>query len=219
MNATAPAITVEDDPVPIVLVLAATLRRSARDPKTAAAMAKASGAIALRSTADPQAATIRFGGGRVHVQRGVAADAGIVISTDVNAMSEPNAPKPKVEGIARHPKLALLASKVLEPPHGTWADEAQQFWAFAAGYPGVPRGMRIVCTDPPGTDGNGGGELVLGDPSAAYELHGSAHALLNIFTGNTVLGEDLFAGKVCAVGPFSETAVLTGRSIAWMLGG
>ena len=59
---------------------------------------------------------------------------------------------------------------------------------------------------------------MLGDPAAPYELHGSAHALLNIFTGNTVFGEDLFAGKVFAVGPFSQTAVLTGRSIALMLG-
>ena len=208
-------VTVEDDPVPIVLVLAATVRRAARDAKLAAAMRSAKGSVAMRSTVDPQAATIRFADGRVHVTRGVAADAGIVISVDVNAMSDPNPPKPKVEGIARHPKLALLAAKVLEPPHGTWAEEAQRFWAFAAGHPGVPTGMRVVCTGPEASRG----EITLGDATAPFEVHGTEHALLNVFTGNSVLGEDLFAGKVQAVGSFAHLAELTGRSLAWMLGG
>ena len=212
MNAGPVPITVEDDPVPIVLILAATMRRAARDPKLASQMRSTNGTVALRSTVDPQAASIRFHDGRVHVERGVAADAGVVISADVNALAEPNPPKPKVQGIARHPKLALLASKVLEPPHGTWNEEAAQFWAFASGFPGMPSAMRVVCTDD-------GSEITLGSGTAEYELHGSAHALLNIFCGNTVLGQDVLDGKLHAVGALGHTAVLTGRSIAWMLGG
>jgi hypothetical protein len=71
--------------------------------------------------------------------------------------------------------------------------------------------MRVVCLDD-------GSELVLGDPPPAYELHGSEHALMNVFLGNTVLGQDLLDGKLFAVGKLAHLAELTGRSLAWMLG-
>ena len=204
-------IEVEDDPTPIVLILAATLRRAARHPKLANAMAKAKGNVAMKSSVDPQAATMRFRDGTVRVVRGVAPDAGVTIEADVNKMSDEHPPKPKVNGAARHLKLALLASKVLEPPHGTWQEEAANFWEFSSHHPGCPTGLRVVCTDDRS-------EVTFGGV-VEYELHGSQHALLNTFCGNTVLGQDVLDGKLCAVGALRHTAELTGRSIAWMLGG
>ncbi len=204
-------IDVEPDPVPIVLILAATLRRAARTPRLAAAISKAKGNVALRSTVDPQAATMRFGNGGVTVVRGVSDDADVVISADINKLADEKPPKPKVSGAARHLKLALTVSTLLEPPHGTWQEEAQRFFAFASAHPGVPKSTRIVCTDD-------GSELVLGDPPAEYELHGSEHALLSVFCGNSVIGQDLLDGKLQAVGKLAHLAELTGRSLAWMLG-
>jgi hypothetical protein len=204
-------IEVEPDPVPIVLILAATLRRAARTPKLAAAIGHVKGNVALRSTTDPQAATMRFGNGGVMVVRGVSDDTDVVIAADLNTMSDEKPPTPKVRGAARHPKLALTVGKLLEPPHGTWQEEAQRFFAFAIERPGVPPSMRVVCTDD-------GSEVVLGDGPADYELHGSEHALLNVFLGNTVLGQDLLDGKLHAVGKLAHLAELTGRSLAWMLG-
>ena len=205
-------IEVEPDPVPIVLILAATLRRAARTPTLAAAIGRAKGNVALRSTVDPQAATMRFGNGGVIVVRGVSDDADVVISADINTMADENPPKPKVSGAARHPKLALTAGKLLDPPHGTWQEEAQRFFAFATLRPGVPRSMRVVCTDD-------GSEITLGETPVVYELHGSKHALLNVFCGNSVLGQDLLDGKIQAVGKLAHLAELTGRSLAWVLGG
>ncbi len=204
-------IDVEPDPVPIVLILAATLRRSARTPRLAESIANTTGNVALRSTVDPQAATMRFGNGGVTVVRGVSADADVVIAADINKLADENPPKPKVTGAARHPKLALAVSKLLEPPHGTWQQEAQRFFTFATAHPGIPKSMRVVCTDD-------GAELMLGEVPAEYELHGSEHALLNVFCGNTVLGQDLLDGKIFAVGKLAYLAELTGRSLAWMLG-
>ena len=204
-------IDVEPDPVPIVLILAATLRRAARTPKLASAIGSVKGNVALKSTTDPQAATMRFGNGGVTVVRGVSDDTDVLIAADLNTMADENAPSPKVVGAARHPKLALTVGKLLEPPHGTWQEEAKRFFDFAIESPGVPRSMRVVCTDD-------GSELVLGDPPAAYELHGSEHALFNVFLGNTVLGQDLLDGKLYAVGKLAHLAELTGRSLAWMLG-
>ena len=202
-------IDVEPDPVPIVLILAATLRRAARTPKLASAIGRVKGNVALKSTTDPQAATMRFGGG-VTVVRGVSDDTDVLIAADLNTMADENAPMPKIVGAARHPKLALTVGKLLEPPHGTWQEEAKRFFDFAIQTPGVPRSMRVVCTD--------GSEVLLGEPPTAYELHGSEHALLNVFLGNTVLGQDLLDGKLYAVGKLAHLAELTGRSLAWMLG-
>lgn len=204
-------IDVEPDPVPIVLILAATLRRAARTPQLATAIGRVKGNVALRSTVDPQAATMRFGNGGVTVVRGVSDDADVVISADINKLADEHPPKPKITGVARHLKLALTVSKMLEPPHGTWQEEAQRFFTFATEVPGMPRSMRVVCTDD-------GSELTLGDPPAEYELHGSEHALLNVFLGNSVMGQDLLDGKLQAVGKLGHLAELTGRSLAWMLG-
>jgi hypothetical protein len=205
-------IDVEPDPVPIVLVLAATLRRAARTPRLAESIGSTTGNVALRSTVDPQAATMRFGDGGVTIVRGVSDDVDVVISADLDRMADEKPPKPKVSGAARHPKLALNVSKLLEPPHGTWQEEARRFFAFATAHPGIPKSMRVVCTDD-------NSELTLGDGPAEYELHGSEHALLNVFCGNTVLGQDLLDGKIFAVGKLAHLAELTGRSLAWMLGG
>ena len=204
-------VEVEPDPVPIVLILAATLRRAARTPKLAAAIGNLKGNVALRSTVDPQAATMRFGGGGVTVVRGVSGDADVIIAADINKLSDENPPKPKVTGAALHLKLALTVSKLLDPPHGTWQEEAQRFFAYAIEHPGIPKSMRVVCTDD-------GSELTLGDSPAEYELHGSQHALLNVFCGNSVIGQDLLDGKLFAVGKLAHLAELTGRSLAWMLG-
>ncbi len=204
-------VDVEPDPVPIVLILAATLRRAARTPQLAAAIGRVKGNVALRSTIDPQAATMRFGNGGVTVVRGVSDDVDVVISADINKLADEKPPKPKVTGVARHPKLALTVSKLLEPPHGTWQDEAQRFFTFATQHPRVPRSIRVVCTDD-------GSELLLGDAPAEFELYGSEHALLNVFCGNSVIGQDLLDGKIQAVGRLAHLAELTGRSLAWMLG-
>jgi hypothetical protein len=175
-------------------------------------MRGAKGAVALRSNTNAQAATIRFADGVARVERGAASDADVTITTDLDAMADEHPPKPKVTGAARHPKLALAVGKLLEPPHDSWQVEAGRFWAFGGDHPGMPAGVRVVCTDDRS-------ELVLGTNPIEYELHGSEHALRNVFCGNTVLGQDLLDGKLFAVGALRHTAELTGRSIAWMLGG
>jgi hypothetical protein len=205
-------IALEDDPTPLVRILGAILRRSARSPALESKLRGMHGVVALKSSVDPQAVTIRFHKGRVTVEHGVAADSGVVIETDLLGMNEPNAPKPKVRGAARHLKLALAASKVLDPPAGPWQDEARRFWEFARDHPRMPRALLVVCTDD-------GARLTLGQGTPDYEMHGSARALLSVFTGGSVIGEDMLNGKLCGVGSLQHLAELTGRSIAWMFEG
>jgi hypothetical protein len=204
-------IALEDDPTPLVRILGATLSRSARNPELESKLRGMRGVVALKSSVDPQAVTIRFDNGLVRLERGVAADSGVIIEADLMRMSEPNAPKPKVRGAARHVKLALAASKVLDPPAGPWQEEARAFWEFARDHPRMPKTLLVVNTDD-------GARLVLGDGEPEYELHGGTRALLSVFTGGSVLGEDMLNGKLCGVGSLQHLAELTGRSLAWMLG-
>ena len=131
-------ITLEDDATPLVRILGATLRRSARNPALESKLKGMRGVVALKSSVDPQAVTIRFDKGRVALERGVAADSGVVIEADLTKMNDPGAEKPKLKGVARHPKLALAANKVLDPKPGPWQDEARLFWAFAHNHPRMP---------------------------------------------------------------------------------
>ncbi len=205
-------ISTEADPPPIVRIMATTLRRAAREPKLAATMQKMQGIAALKSSTDPQAATIRFKRGAVAIERGVADDVDVVIEADLATMNDPRPPKPKVSGAARHPQFALALAKVLDPPKGSWSDAARAFWTFAATHPEMPAALEIVNSD----DGE---RLLLGAGEPRVELHGSGHWLTVVLSGNSVLGEDILAGKLQFVGALQFVAVMTGRSIAWTLDG
>jgi hypothetical protein len=196
------------DAPPFVLGTAARLKRSAANPALARRMRKMKGVLAMKSSVDKQSVTIRFGRGDILLSSGVASDAGLVITLDPG---DPNA-KPKVDGAARHPLFGLAAAKVLEPPTGTWQEEAQAFWAFAADWPRMPRALLVVCTDE-------GTELQLGENgSPEFEIHGTAAQLVSIFSGNSIVTEDWLAGKIRGVGTMEHASVLTGRSIAWVMG-
>lgn len=204
-------VETEDDPTPIVLIVAAILRRAEETPKLATLMRGTTGVVALTSTVDPQAATMRFGGGRARVERGVAADVQVTIATDVTTMADEEPPKPKVSGAARHPRLALAIGRLLEPPTGTWAEEARRFWSRASSRSANPAGLRIVCTDD-------GSELTLGTTPPEFEIHGSAHRLTALFSGGTVFGQEVLGGKLYAVGSLAHLAELTGSSLDHMMG-
>jgi hypothetical protein len=197
-------IVLEDDATPLVRIIAAQLRRATADPALARKAEALHGVFALRSQKDPQAVTMRFDNGRVALSRGVAPDAQVVVTADLDNMSGPNAPKPKVSGGLRHLRLALGVSKLLDPPSEPWQTHARAFWTFAQDTPNMPRHIRVVCLD---------------DGKRPYEIHGSRTALVSVFSGSSVFGQDLLDGKLFACGTLRDTSVVTGCSIDWMLGG
>lgn len=199
---------IEREPPPVVLGVVTLLKRSAADPARRKRLERMSGVVGLKSVKDPQAATVRFGKGRLAVSSGVAEDVGVTITLDFDDATV----KPKVSRAARHPVFALNLAKVLEPPKRAWQEEAEAFWTFAAQAPRMPQGLRVVCTDD-------GAELTLGQGGPdVYEIHGSADALRSVFSGASVLGQDMFEGRLFVVGSTQHASILTGRSIAWAMG-
>jgi hypothetical protein len=211
-----PTITLEDHAPPIVRILGVTLRRAATQPRLARRMGKLRGRVALRSTTDPQAVTITFDKGAIHLTHGVHDEADVVIGLDFNTMGQPGAAKPTVKGAARHPALALGAAKVLDPPTpGGWKGAVDAFWSWAAADPTCPGQLRVVCTD----DGDDKGDVVKGGPGGTtLEVHGPAYALLNVFTGGDHFGAALLEGRVRAVGDFPTLTQFTGLITRLLLG-
>ena len=214
MSTSGPTITQERDAPPIVRILATSLRRAAARPDVARQLGQLRGRVALRSTVGPQAATIEFSGDAVHVTHGVAHDADLVIAGDLDTMGRPGAPKPKVTGAARHPRLALGVSKVLDaPPPGGWRAAVDDFWSWARDEPGRPQQLLTVCTDA------GEGEHVVGQPGGSrVEVHGPAWALLAVFTGSDHLGAAVLEGRVQVVADFPALSRFVGVLTRFMLG-
>ena len=201
-------IEVAVDSPPVVLGVAARLRRSAADPALGRRLARMKGVLALRSSVDHQAATIRFDRGDVRLSSGVAPDAGLVITLNFDDDSA----KPKVKGAARHPLFGLAAAKVLDPPAASWQDEAAAFWAFVQDAPRIPRSLLVVCTDD-------GSRAQFGEPGTPeYQIHGTTKALQSAFSGSSILLQDVLTGRLLVVGSLEHASVLTGRAIAWAMG-
>jgi hypothetical protein len=208
-------VVLEPDATPLVRIIATTLRDSASDAGVARKAARLRGVFALRSEKDPQAVTMRFNRGTVELTRGVAKDAQVVVTVDLDNMSGPDAAKPKVKGAARRPLFALGVSKLLEPKARPWSQHAQAFWAFAGERAGMPERLVVVCLDDGATLDLGAGS----DTASRYEIHGTALALVSVFSGNSVFGQDLLEGKVYAVGTLQHASVLTGGFLDWMMRG
>jgi hypothetical protein len=214
------------DPRPITLVLANVLRRSATDPELAEIMQGLQGVLGLQSSTDPQRVTIRFVSGEVVVENGLDPAADVVITSDFNAPSGPDAPRPGIReafalarAAARRPVFAQAAAKVLEPPLPSWRSAVEPFWQTCCRMATRPESLKVVCTDS-GTDG---GEIVLHrDPSAAVsgpavEIHASAQILARCFVGDAVIGEVAQAGDLAIRGSLADLSVLTGACLAVML--
>ena len=199
---------IDPEAPPFALGISGLLKRSAADPSRNRRLRRMKGVLGMRSASDAQVATVRFARGRVAVTGGLADNADVEITVDPNDATV----KPKVKGAGRHLSFALKLAKVMEPPIGTWQEEAAAFWAFAANTPRMPSCLRVVCTDD-GAEaefGNGNGSV--------YEIQGSASALASAFSGSSIIGEDALEGKLRIAGSFEHISILTGRSIAWALG-
>jgi hypothetical protein len=208
-----PAITWEKDGPPIVRILGSSLRRAAARPDVAKHLRAMRGRVALSSTVDPQAATIHFDRGAINLTHGVHRDADVLIRADLNTLGRPGAPKPRVTGAVRHPRLALGVAKALDsPPPGEWPAAVDELWAWAAGRGGRPDLLRVVCTDD-------GAEHVVGQAGGTrVEVHGPAWALTGVFTGGDHVGAALLEGRVWAVGDLPVLSSFVGVLTGFMLG-
>jgi len=232
-------IEVEPDARPIVRILAQVLRRSAREPELAQIMDSLTGVLGLRSTTDPQKASIYFDEGSIYLEGGISADADVVIATDFNAPTGPDAPKPSLrqnlalaKAAGRHPKFAAGAAKVLEPPLPGWKEAASSFWDLACRRGPTPEVLRVVCysSQPDGEEAADAHEELVFErdqlkrasgPDTGgqrVELYGDERSLTRCLVGDDVIAEAAVQGRIEVVADISGLSIVTGTGLALMLG-
>ncbi len=200
------AITTEDDPTPLVLILANTVRRSvAAQPSI---VAKLKGVAAVCSLHDPQAVTLRFDKGDVHLTHGRSPDAKVVITIDLALDGLPDAPAPKVTGALTHLRFALGLGKVLDPPLPGWRTAAEEFWSASADRAFMPTGLRITET------GSGAVHEVGATDGDVSEVIGPEDRLTRIFTGTAFALEEVAEGRCHVRGSLAAAAAITHAGIA-----
>lgn len=201
------SIDVEDDPVPIVRVMAAQFRRYANHPDFVDALAAVNGVFALADRYTPQSVTIRVNDNHMRLDHGVAADAQIVIHANLDNPAD----KPRVKGLWRHPLFTLRASKLLDDYYSDWRETVAIFWTTCQGFNAMPAAIRFSCTDE-------NAELTLGESEPDVEFHGTASALNQTFGGGAVLVEAMMRGRIRGVCTLEQVARLSEVTKCMMLG-
>lgn len=205
----APTIKLEDDPVPIVKVIGAQLKRAMASDSHRKLAAEIEGCFALSSTTDPQKVSITIEADIIFLRRGISPDAKIIIHLDFNRLHE----KPRIERLLRHPLFAIKVGQLLEPPRQNWMTEAKAYWEQVSDYPRMPTTMKFIST----TDET---ELVLGDADLAPEVivTGKPETLLEIVNGSLVFVEASITGKIDVQTSVEHLTTLTDVSIKRLLG-
>lgn len=188
-----PKVHIDGEPTPFVLSLARTLRESQKHAELADLFSEAKGTLALR-TGDGQIATLRFLDGEARLQHGVAdgADAIGLATGPEYTLTDESTP------------IASSVARLLRPPLPYWRNAAASFWAVNHSDPGFPTRLAVVCTD----DDD---QVVFGEGSDSYEIHGSATALSEVLSGR---GESFLlavaSGLITVVGGVSQLSVMCG---------
>ena len=165
------------------------------------------GTFALASTVDPQAVTVTGKAGRLHLKHGIAPEAGLIIRLDFNKPDE----SPSIQGLWRHPLLALKVDKLMKTYDTDWADCATRFWNMSAHYRGMPKAIHLRCTDTPG-------ELTLGSGEPEVKIEGAAGNLCELLSGGTILVLAVMEGKVRIVGSMEHLTILSEVTKDMLLG-
>jgi hypothetical protein len=191
-------ITTEDDPTPLVMFIARTLRESQRHPDLAEISAGLSGTFAISSVDDPQAATMTFGGAGVHIVHGADPAAGHRVDLDIAAPLG-------LIGDDLDAEVVQL-QRLLQPPLAPWQDLAREFWDLTSTDPGMPARLDVTCTDVPDET------LTAGSGEPRYGISGEHVQLQRIFFGTDDILTAAFVGAIGIEGTLPQLSVMTGAS-------
>ena len=205
----APVIALEDDPVPIVKIIGAQLKRAMANDSHRRVVGQLDGCFSLSSITDPQKVSVNINNNNITVSRGINPLAKVVIHLDFNDVKI----KPRIDGLLRHPLFAIRVGKLLEPLPQDWVTEAKSYWQAVSDQPGMPLAIKMVANDDKF-------ELVLGEKNIEPEVtvYGEPHKLLALVNGTLVFAEAAMTGKINVECSVEHLAILTEVSIKRLLG-
>lgn len=164
------------------------------------------GVVGVRSSRDPQRATIRGHGSSIELAHGVADDVDLEVTIDPERRDVVLAHRQVRQSGPSPEEVAAMLDPVL--PH--WVELAEPFWEACREVPGLPS-IRLVETGetPPR-------ELTLGTNDRVYEIWGTARSLGRLLAGLDFFADAVFAGDLRIRGTFSDFSVVSGASMRVM---
>ncbi len=198
-------ISVEDNPVPVVLVFAARMRRFASSPAFERIAGRLAGTVTLQSTATPETVTIEFKQGHIHLYRR-APEHSLTVYLDLDTGEVK-----RISHAWRHPLMALRVRTLMRDYSPRWQDSAKHFWQAASQLQGIPPGVKIHCLDDNST-------LELGTPESAMEIEGTAGNLAALFGGELILADAILKKKIATAGRMQHMAVFSEATMMNLLG-
>ncbi len=205
----APVIELENDPVPIVKIIGAQLKRAMTSDSHRKIVNELDGCFALSSITDPQKVSVNINKTTMAVSRGISPKAKVIIHLDFNNTRV----KPRIDGLLRHPLFAIKVGKLLAPPTQDWVTEAKNYWQAVCDQPRVPSAIRLIST-------HDKFELVLGreDIEPEVTIYGKPKKLLELVNGTSVFVSAAMTGAVAVDASVEHLSVLTEISIKRLLG-
>ena len=192
-------VRVEENPPPVVAALRNDLAARLEDDAFAEKTRRVRGVVSLRDANTPQAATITIGDHGVELRHGF--ESGAEVRADLDLRGAGGA---EIEGADEHPELAGWLRALLDAPAPEWPQAAARFWETLSSMAGAPDALRVVELE-------SGEERWFGSRHGpAYEIHGPAEGLVEVFSGRLPVVDAAFAGKVLLRGTFPQLSVLTG---------
>ncbi|WP_396910611.1 hypothetical protein [Mycolicibacterium sp.] len=188
-------VTTEDDPTPLVLSLAATLRRALRESTHLLQIDGIKAVFALRNSSGGPNATLRVADDRVSLVHGISPDADHTLIWENGT---------EYELVATRNTLATAAIQLLlNPPLPDWRTAAEEFWTLSGQDPGMPQRLVVTATDADET-------LELGSGPRRVALAGSAAQLSATLSGRGDLFADLYSGLLTYQGDLPQLSAVCG---------
>jgi hypothetical protein len=206
-NAKKLTLLLENDPCPLVKILANKINNASDNPAFIENVRRTQGCFALKSNTGPQSLTIDIKGSTISLFSGIKARAKVIIHTSIDG-SGPQ--KTKVENLWKHPLLAINIGRLLQFPKPSWVDSANTFWDKNKDYSGMPRGIKLECTD----DAQ---EHILGENPEAT-ISGTANNLREVLSGEAVFVQSGIKGTLNSEMSFEHLVILSDVTLQMLLG-
>lgn len=202
-----PIVTVSSEATPIELIFAKKIEDALDDSGYLSEIKNFQGSFGVKSKYDPQALSIHCTQQKINISTGISKQCKIVLKLDLNRPEH----DPKVEGLLRHPFLAMKVAKLMDFPSANWSDALKRFWEQHHEVQGMPSGITVKCMDEDR-------QLSVGTTKSACYLEGKASDLAEVFSGGTPLLQLLVTGKIRGRYTFEQAVVLSEMTLNMMLG-
>ena len=196
-------IKLEDNPVPLVRIVAHQLKLALQQPGGNSAFGGLDGIISMRSQFPDQSINIQFSGDTVHVRHGLHPMSRIGL-TYKNLYHCDHLHRPdEITHRLRHPLFTHKLLGALEIADLDWRGAAEEFWQLSHSRDHCPAGLLLKCRDADES-------LNLGQSADAYLIEGDATDLAAVLSGKRQFLASVFTGRIKVTGSYRELSVMSG---------